>query len=407
MDRTTPAILGAEPAFEERIDIVRPALPNLGSISAQIEEILGSGKLTNNSKYVRKFEDEFSWKFNIRYCVAVSNATLGLVLAIRAMGLKGEVILPSFTFCATAQALLWNNIKPVFADIDKRTYTIDPGSVEKRITKRTAAVLGVTIFGNPCNINRLERLVRRKSLKLILDSAQGVGSRYKEKFLGSFGDCEVFSFHATKILPVGEGGMVCTRDKLIYQKVRQARDFAKGSGDNCNDIGINAKMMEFSAILGLKNLGNIEGAVKKRERISNLVIKRFRGVKGIRFQELTGDAGTNFQNLSILIDEGLFGLSRDQLYESMLRENITVKKYFYPALHKMDYFKKYSTARLPNTDYISERILCLPLYSNMRTKEAEKICLALLRIYNNAGSIKAYFKRGHELGKFFKNFPNS
>ena len=232
-----------------KIPITKPTLPKFDSLKEEVREILESGMLTNY-KHVREFESMLKAKLNVKNVVALSSCTSGLMLCMKAWGLTGEVILPSFTFSATGHAIKWNNLTPVFVEVDPITQTIDPAAVEAAITDKTSAILGVHLYGCPAKIKELEAIAKKHNLKLIFDAAHAMGSTYDGKAIGNFGDAEVFSCSPTKLLVTTEGGIVCTNDDELAKTLRYARNYGDPGDYNCKLTGINARMTEFNAIVG-------------------------------------------------------------------------------------------------------------------------------------------------------------
>jgi dTDP-4-amino-4,6-dideoxygalactose transaminase len=257
-----PAVFGGKPLFKNTLPIIKPTMFDPIEITSEIKEIFSSGNVTT-SKYVKKFEEECARYLGVRNVVAVSSATSGLMLAVKGLGLRGEVIVPSFTFVATVHSLIWNNIKPVFVDCEEGTYNIDITKIEEKITSRTSAIMPVYVFGNPPRIRELEEIAKRNNLKLIFDSAQAFGAEYESIKAGCFGNCEVFSLSPTKVITAIEGGLVATDNDELAEFLRSARDYGKSrDGSGIDYIGLSARMSEIHALIGLKNLENIEACLK-------------------------------------------------------------------------------------------------------------------------------------------------
>ncbi len=383
-----PAILDGEPVFSSRLGIVAPKLPPLSKVEYQVQEILLSGNLTNNSRYVREFEAKLCGRLGVLHSVSVANATLGLILALEGLHLEGEVILPSFTYCATAHALYWSRHDPVFVDILLDTFTIDPVAVEASITKNTAAIVAVHIFGHPCEIETLTDIARRHGVPLLFDSAHAFGSLYQGNTIGQFGDAEVFSFHATKVFPVGEGGCITTKDDKLATYLSLARKFGDPGDENTLFPGMNAKMQEFNAIVGLEMLKVVDQHITNRRAYAAYLIERLRHVPGITFQTIRPYVFTNYQNFAILVDETEFGISRDQLFNALVAENIIARKYFFPPLHWHEAYADYRSMSLPVTERVASQVLCLPFYSEMTQEMLDGICHAIERIYKYALQVK-------------------
>jgi dTDP-4-amino-4,6-dideoxygalactose transaminase len=385
-----PAILGGDPIFSTRLPIVSPKLPPLSVIEESVREILCTGNLTNNSRYVREFESALAARLDTPHVIAVANATLGLILALAGLKLDGEVILPSFTYCATAHALHWNRLTPVFVDILPDTFTLDPQMVEAATTPRTAAILAVHIYGHPCEIDELQAVARRHQIPLIFDAAHAIGSRYRDRPVGQFGEAEVFSFHATKVFPVGEGGCIATSQAELARYLALARKFGDPGDENTLFPGINAKMQEFNAILGLEALKVIDAHIANRRRYAEYLIGRLGHIPGISFQVIRPYVFMNYQNFAILIDDERFGLSRDVLFEALVAENVSARKYFYPPLHWHVSYTEHRALSLPVTEMVSKRVLCLPFYSEMAEEMLDGLCRAIERIQAFSSKVRRF-----------------
>jgi len=392
-----PAILGGEAIFSEIVPIVRPTLPFLSDLEPALTEIFSTGLLTN-AKYVREFEEATARYVGTGYAVAVSSCTLGLMLVLKALGLRGEVIVPSFTFSATVHALLWNNLEPVFADCDRETFNISPESVEKSISPRTSAILGVHVFGLPCEVEELTKIARRKGLKLVFDSAHGLGASYRGKKVGGFGDAEVFSLTPTKTVVAGEGGLVLTDDPELARQVRIGRNYGDPGSYDCEFSGLNARMTEFNAILGKHTLNALDGILTRRQTLANQYWQRLGKLPGITFQKIPSYCQSTFKDFTILIEPSVFGLNRDELACALEREKIMTKKYFYPPQHQQTYIQDvaHACSSLENTEYIATRVLSLPLYATLSREEVEEICRAIERIHLHAASIHKLERKENE-----------
>jgi len=383
-----PAVLGGRPVFEQPLGIVAPRLPVLEEIAGPVSEALHTGAMTNNSRNVREFENALAERLQAPYVLAVCNATLGLMLALKALGLSGEVVVPSFTFSATAHAVEWCGLKPVFADILPDTFTLDPRAVEAAITPQTCAILAVHIYGHPCEIDELQATARSHGLPLVIDSAHAFGSRYRGQPVGGFGDAEVFSFHATKVFPVGEGGCVATRRADVADYVALARKFGDPGDENTRFAGLNAKMQEFSAIVGLAGLRTIEQHIENRQGYAAQLKEGLGSIPGLSFQAIRPYVVMNYQNFAVLVDETEFGLSRDGLFTALRAENIAARKYFHPPLHKHDAYIEHHDIGLPRTERVANSVLCLPFYSEMSSDVLGGLCVAIERIQAHAPAVR-------------------
>lgn len=386
-----PAILGGEPVFSEWLPIVRPTLPDYEIIAPQIREILQTGILTKG-KYVRQFEERLAEYLGVQHAVCVSSCTLGLALTYQGLGLSGEVIVPSFTFMATVHPLVWLNATPVFVDIDPYTWNIDPIKVEEAITPRTTGIVAVHNFGNPADVDALEEIARRHRLKLVFDAAHGFGTLYQGKPIGRFGDAEVFSLSPTKLLVAGEGGVVATNSDALADHIRIGREYGNDGNYGSNFPGLNARMPEFNAILGLQSLEMLEENAERRTQLAKRFRQRLERLPGITFQTIRPGNRCSYKDLSVLVDENKFGLNRDQLARALKAENIDTRKYHDPPVHThrtYGHLTERYKGRLPVTEWVAPRSLSLPLYSHMDEATVDGICFAVERIYAQADVVRA------------------
>jgi dTDP-4-amino-4,6-dideoxygalactose transaminase len=384
---TKPAVLGGAPITSQPLRIVKPCLPTLDKIADPLREILQTGNLTNFSRYERDFEKKLCEYLIVPFARTYANATLGLILALQSLHLEGDVILPSFTFSATAHALHWNRLRPVFVDILPDTFTLDPNAVESAITPRTSAIFPVHIYGHPCEIDALSDISKKHHIPLLFDSAHAFGSKYRGQSIGSFGDAEVFSFHATKVFPVGEGGCVTTRDPNLAEYLKLAGKYGDPGDENTRFPGLNAKLQEFNAIMGLAAFESVDMHIANRRSYALYLRERLGQVPGISFQTIRSYVLTNYQNFAILVDDKQFGINRDQFFDALKADNIFPRKYFYPPLHKHEAYREFSSVKLPVTERVSEQVLCLPFYSEMSEQTLEVLCAAIERIQKHATEV--------------------
>ncbi len=368
--------------LEEPIPITKPTLPDIQEILPKISEIFSTRMITNH-KYVKEFEERVAEYLGVEYAVAVSSCTSGMMLVIKSLGLTGNVILPSFTFHATAHALLWNGIELRFVDINPETLTIDPAKVEENITPETSAICGVHTFGNPCNIKALQEIADDHNIKLYFDAAHAFGSIFNNKHVGSFGNAEIFSLSPTKLLVTGEGGIVATNDPELKKKLVIGRNYGDDGSYDCEFAGLNARMEEFNAILGLSGLKNIERNILSRHQKVVLYKSLLSKVPGISFQKIEHQSRTTYKDFSIHINSDLFGLTRDELSLKLMDAKITTKKYFYPPVHKQRLYSKDCMKfdkDLPETNRIANNSLSLPLWSDMDENMVREICSKIISI---------------------------
>ena len=352
---------GKNPLFAEPLHVGRPNIGDRAQLLSRFKDLLDRQWLTNDGPYVRAFEDAVAEYLGVRHCLAVCNATIGLQLAIRALDLQGEVIVPSFTFPATVHAIEWEGLTPVFCDIDPATHNLDPQDVEQLITERTSAIVGVHLWGNPCDVAALKQIARRHDLRLLFDAAHAFGCANENEMIGNFGDVEVFSFHATKFLNSGEGGAIVTNDDALAERIRRMRSFGLYEGE-VTRLGTNGKMTEFCAAMGLTSLESRDEFIERNRENHAAYRAALAEVPGIRIlfpDQMRGNA----QYVVAEVDAREAGVTRDGLFRSLHSENVLAKRYFTPGCHRMPpYVNNNASARrrLPNTEYLCERLLQLP-----------------------------------------------
>jgi dTDP-4-amino-4,6-dideoxygalactose transaminase len=377
-----PAIYGGQPISSERFRFIAPLLPPLTEVIQNYLAAYANGLITN-AGIVGRFETAAADHLQVRHCVAVSSCTSGLMMVLRALDLTGEVIVPSFTFFATGHAVLWNGLRPVFADCDEETWNVDPVDVERKITEHTSAILAVHLYGNPCDVEALERVASRHRLKLIFDAAHGFGSRYRDRPVGGFGDAEVFSLSPTKLLVAGEGGLVTTNDGTLARVIRGMRNYGDLGAYDPEWLGMNARMSEFNAALALAGLSLMEAKVARRNWIAKTYTGLLAPLAGLRFQKvLPGDVST-YKDYSVHVTPERFGMTRDGLAEALLAEQIETKKYFYPPLHKQRLYSSFHNVEgkgLARTDYVTDGVLSLPIYESLPDATVERIAYAIQRL---------------------------
>ncbi len=384
------AIFGGLPAFQDKLHVGRPNIGNRSRLLERINHALDTKWLTNYGPYVQEFEQKIAEATGAKYCIAMCNGTTALEIAIRALGLSGEVILPSFTFVATAHALEWHGITPVFCDIDPETWTLNPIQVERLITPRTTAVMGVHLWGRACDVDSLTKIARRHDLKILFDAAHAFGCSYKKRMIGSFGDAEVFSFHATKILNTFEGGAVVTNDDGLATKIRLISNFGFSGYDRVIACGTNGKMNEVSAAMGLSGLESLEEFITTNHSNYRCYQQELKGVRGIHLMTYGESEKSNYQYIVLELDEQSAGLNRDQFVEILHAENVLVRRYFYPGCHRMEPYRSdfpSSGFLLSETERLAARVLVLPTGTSIGPSEITVICQIIRFILNNSRQI--------------------
>ena len=385
------AIFGGPPAFPYKLHVGRPNIGDRGAFLARINDILDRRWLTNDGPYLQKFEKHICELVGVKHCVAVCNATIGLEILIKAIGLSGEVILPSFTFVATVHALRWLGITPIFCDIDRATHNIDPRRAEELITARTSGIIGVHVWGRPCNVDALVDLTQRRGLTLLFDAAHAFGCSYKGRMIGGFGDAEIFSFHATKFINTFEGGAVLTNMDELAAKLRLMRNFGFAGFDIVNNLGTNGKMSEVSAAMGLTSLESLENFVAANHRNYKDYRQRLENVPGVSMMPYDEDEKSNYQYIVLEVDECGLGINRDQLDDILWAENVLSRRYFYPGCHRMEPYRTLPPKAgllLPETEKLASRVLCLPTGNAIGRDEIGAICQIILLIARERDTVK-------------------
>ncbi len=386
-------LLGGRPAFDKMVPVSQPTMPDYARFEARMRQVYATGMITT-SQFVSQLEKTMAEYLGVRNAVAVNSNTSGQLLTLKIWGLKGEVILPSFSFCVTSHVLEWNGLKPVFVDIDPKTCTIDPKAVEAAITPRTSAIMGMHLWGNPCRADELQALAKRKGLKFIIDSAQAMGSKLHGQRVGGFADAEVFSCSPTKMMTAGEGGIVATNDDILAAKLRKGRAYGVDYATyDCEFAGINARMSEFNAAFCLSSYDELEKNLAARKRAFSYYTKLLTGVPGVSFPEQTPGAESNCVYYTIIIDERAFGLTRNELFDAMGTENVMVKKYFDPPLHRLTTNRGVECRNLSVTEKMSKAVLTLPLYSHIEAPLQDKIVAVLKTIQKNAQAVRPALKK--------------
>ena len=386
------AIFGGECSFPEVLHVGRPNIGDSAAFLGHAKAILDSRWLSNNGPYVLEFERRVAEVCEVPHCVATSNATAALEILVHAMGLEGEVIVPSFTFVATAHALKWLGVEPVFCDVDPVTHTLDPARVEALITERTTAVLGVHVWGQVCEVDALQEICTRHGLRLLFDAAHAFGCRRDGRAVGGFGDAEVLSFHATKFINSFEGGAILTHDPALAQRARLMRNFGFEYLDSVVSLGINAKMTEICAAMGLVSLDGMEGFMHIN-RVNHLAYQRgLAGIKGLSLHAPVLQQTSNHQYVVMEVDEGTQGIGRDQLLEVLMAEGVFARRYFYPGCHRMEpYASQRDPAEwdLPVTERLSDTLLQLPTGQESSTDRIEAVCALIKFVVMNAAAIRS------------------
>jgi dTDP-4-amino-4,6-dideoxygalactose transaminase len=356
------AINGAPSAFDEPLHVGRPNIGDREAFLQLINQILDNQWLTNNGPMVQEFERRIAEYLGVKHCIAMCNGTIALEIAIRALGLEGEVIVPSWTFVATAHALYWQGITPVFADIDPATHNLDPHAVRRMITPRTTGIIGVHLWGRAAPIDELQAIADEHGLKLMFDAAHAFGSSFNGQSIGRFGACEVFSFHATKAFNTMEGGAVTTNDDELAETLRLMRNFGFKGYDNVIHPGTNGKMIEACAAMGLANLSGFDEVVVINRRNHAAYCEALAGLPGISVLTYDPAERNSYHYVVIEVDEAC-PMPRDRIIRALHAENILARKYFWPGCHMMKPYRDlfpHAGLLLKHTRAVAERVIVLP-----------------------------------------------
>lgn len=354
-----------------------PNIGNRAALHARIDEMLDRRWLSNNGPLVQEFEARVREFIGVRHAVAMCNATVALEVASKALTLTGEVIVPSYTFVATAHALQWQGITPVFADVDPATHNIDPAKLASLITPRTTGIVGVHVWGRACDTVAIERVAMDHGLKVMYDASHAFGCSVNGRMLGTFGACEVFSFHATKFINCFEGGVVTTDDGDLAEKLRLMRNFGFRGFDNVVYLGVNGKMSEVCAAMGLTSLDAINEIIEVNRANYLTYCEELNSVEGISVIHYDPAERNNYQYVVIEVDADACARSRDEIVDALHAENIIARKYFWPACHRMEPYRTSQPTAcrgLQQTEKVAERVVVLPTGQAVNESAVRHIC---------------------------------
>ena len=381
-----PAIDGGQPVFPCGLPLARPAIADPAAVAEAAGVILASGVLTNGP-YVRRLEQRAAEYLGVRHCVAVASCTAGLMLSLRASGLSGDVVLPSFTFSASAHAVAWNGLRPVFADIRPDDLLLDPGAVARAAGVRASAILATHTYGTPCDVEALGRLARDNGIRLFFDAAHAFGSRRGQAMVGGFGDAEVFSLSPTKVLIAGEGGIIATNDDSLAERCRVGRDYGNPGDYDTRFIGLNARMSELHAATALASFEDLEERIARRNQLAERYRKVLADVPGIDFPAVAEGDRSTYKDFTILIDPDSFGMDAAAAAAALAAEGIQTRRYYSPPVHRQRAYRWVGPANggLPQTDRAAARVLTLPLWTPMADEQIDGVGVAMARLARRAG----------------------
>lgn len=367
--------------FPEPIYVTRPVLPAPSALAARVEQIWSTQWLTNAGAQHVELEDAVRRHLQVGQLSLFNNGTVALLCAIRALDLAGEVITTPFTFPATPHALSWSGITPVFADIDPDRLTLDPAKVEACITPRTTGILPVHVYGVPCDVDALAAIARKHGLRLLYDGAHAFGMRIRGAGIGTFGDATMFSFHATKLFHTAEGGAVACADPALRHKIERLKNFGIADQETVECVGLNGKMNELQAALGLEVLPLLAAEIARRDTVLRRYRERLGAVPGLRLMPSLDGVEGSHQYCTVRIDAAAFGPSRDEVQQRLKTYNVFARKYFYPLCSDYESYRHLPSAGpdgLPIARAAAAQVLCLPLYGSLSPDAVDTICDIIL-----------------------------
>jgi dTDP-4-amino-4,6-dideoxygalactose transaminase len=362
--------------LKDKIFVTKPFLPPLKEYTELLEDIWKNKQLTNKGPFHEKFEIALKDYLKVEYVSLVNNATTGLIIALRALGIKGDVITTPFSFIATAHSIKWNGLNPIFVDIDPSTCNINPDKIEDAITDQTTAILPVHIYGNPCDTKNIKSIAIKNNLRVIYDGAHAFGVTHNRKSILNEGDLSVLSFHATKLFNTFEGGAIVSHSSEMKKRIDDLKNFGFQNEITVDGIGINGKMNELQAALGLLQLKYFNKVIEKRKRIAKIYREGLMDVNGISFIYDNKGVKNNYAYFPIFIDEKIFGKKRDEVYEELKKHNIYGRRYFYPLISQFGAYQDLQSAEkknLPVAEQISKEVICLPIYPDLDNRDIERI----------------------------------
>ena len=364
--------------LKDKVFVTQPLLPNINNFEEQIHEIWESKWLTNMGAKHNKLESEIKNVLKVPFASLFNNGTIALLTALKAMDLPygSEVITTPFTFAATPHCIVWNNCKPVFCDIEPDTMTIDADKIEDLITPNTSAILGVHVYGFPCDVEKIDKIAKKYNLKVIYDAAHAFSTEINGRGIGTFGDITMFSFHATKLFNTIEGGCLTYSDERLVRKIYNLRNFGIRNEEIVEEVGINGKMNELQAAMGLENLKIYREEQAKRAKVKAFYDEHLQDVKGIRIPKMPDGVTNSYQYYPIVIEDD-YPITRNELYDRFKEQNILTRKYFYPACSDYDCYKNDLSVKLADLSVVNDlknKVLCLPFYGNLDKDILDFIC---------------------------------
>jgi dTDP-4-amino-4,6-dideoxygalactose transaminase len=376
-----PAVFGGRPAFPEGLPLARPTVADPDAVARATTTILASGVLTNGP-FVRELEARAADYLGVRHCLAVASCTAGLMLTLRASGLSGDVVLPSFTFSASAHAIAWNGLRPVFADISPDNLLLEPAAAARATGVRTSAILATHTYGTPCDVEGLEQVAHRSGIRLFFDAAHAFGSRHGGTMVGGFGDAEVFSLSPTKVLIAGEGGIIATNDDVLAERCRIGRDYGNPGDYDTRFVGLNARMSELHAATALASFEDLEERIARRNELADRYRKVLGDLPGIDFPTVAEGDRSTYKDFTVLIDRQRFGSDAATVAKALEAEGVQTRRYYSPPVHQQRAYRSLvaTNGPLPVTEDAAAKVLTLPLFTGMSDEQVDALGAVLARL---------------------------
>lgn len=357
--------------------ITAPLLPPMEEFTSNLKKIWSSGTLTNGGEFTQKLEKKLCNYIQVQNVSVLNSGTLALTIALKSLNLSGEIITTPFSHISTGLAIIWNNLKPVFVDVNQHDFNIDVDQIENAIGPKTSAILAVHIFGNPCRVEKIDEVAKKHNLKVIYDAAHCFGVEINNESVCNYGNLSVLSFHATKVFNCIEGGAIVTRDKFLKKKVDALKNFGLDENQQLVGYGLNAKMNEVQAAYGLVLLKHLKSAINKRKQASNWYREELSGVKGINLISVPENVKFNYSYFPIILNPFEINISVDEVVEKLQKKRIFPKRYFFPLITDYDLFKVYTRGSINTAQWCSKNVLCLPLSHELKYEQTRYIASVL------------------------------
>ncbi|HEX4490193.1 MAG TPA: DegT/DnrJ/EryC1/StrS family aminotransferase [Acidimicrobiia bacterium] len=384
---STPAVIGGEPAFAPALPFVRPTVPDLARVTARVDASYSRGMLTNGP-IVREFEAAAADRLGVPHAIAVSSCTAGLMLVLRSLAPRGPVVLPSFTFSASAHAIVWNGLEPRFVECDPTSFQIDTASAAARIDG-AGALLATHVFGAACDVDAVEALAARTGIPVLFDAAHGFGGAHGGRPIGGFGAAEVFSLSPTKVVVAGEGGVIATHDDALADELRIGRDYGNPGDYDTQFVGLNARMSELHAAIGVESLAGLDERLAQRRHIVDRYRSGLAELPGVAVQRIDAGDESTYKDFTIAIDEPTFGIARDTVVDALRADGIDTRCYFSPPVHRQHAYRDVAPYDLPVTDAVAGRVVSLPIYASLTDRDIDTVTRVLASLHHHADKVRA------------------